>query len=118
MTAPKPTANRTCRACRRPVIAARTEARNRWIALDPVPDPAGNQAAWQDADGSWRTRQLGKDEKPWDWERRFMPHVAACPGRRPEPEAPPPLPPNVIKFDPARKRAGSTGTAPGRPLRR
>jgi hypothetical protein len=108
VTAPKPTAkpqpNRTCRACSQPVIGARTEARSKWIALDPIPDPKGNQAAFQDSDGTWKTRQLGKGERPWDWETVLMPHVATCPKQPPEPVKPPPLPPNVIKFDPARRR--------------
>lgn len=59
-----------------------------------------------DSDGTWKTRQLAKDEKPWDWETVFMPHVATCPKQPPGPASPPPLPPNVIKFDPARRRGG------------
>jgi hypothetical protein len=88
VTAPKPTAkpqpNRTCRACKRPVIGARTEARSKWIALDPEPDPKGNQAAFQDSDGTWKTRQLGKGERPWDWETVLMPpcgHLQAAGSR-------------------------------------
>ena len=84
------------------MIAARTEARNRWIALDPEPDAAGNQAAWQDGDGTWRTRQLGKEDKPWDFEKRFMPHVATC---KPEEAAVAPIKPrpqNVVLISDAR----------------
>lgn len=100
-------ANRTCRLCLRPVIAARTEARNRWIALDPEPDPKGNQAAWQDSDGTWRTRQVGAaSEPPWGWETVYMPHVATCPGRQ-EPEKPPPPPGNVIQISRARWKQGA-----------
>ncbi len=64
--------------CGKPLLWARTE-RNRWIPLDPDPNPDGNQAAWQDSDGTWKTRQIGKNsDPPWGFERMFMPHVASC----------------------------------------
>jgi hypothetical protein len=67
-----------CRRCRQPVLPARTE-RGRRIALDPEPDPGGNQAAFQDSDGTWKTRQFGPgSDPPWDWETVYMPHVATC----------------------------------------
>ena len=84
---------------------ARTE-RNRWIALDPDPDPKGNQAAWQDSDGIWKTRQIGPktgpDDKPWDFEKPHMPHVATC--RPQEAEVAPikALPQNVTPISAAR----------------
>jgi hypothetical protein len=83
-----------CRRCQKPVLPARTE-RGKWIALDPKPDPKGNQAAWQDSDGTWKTRQLSPgSDPPWNWERVHMPHVATC---KPEAVVPlkPALPPNV-----------------------
>lgn len=101
MTAP--TSPQPCRRCRKPVVWARTE-RNKWIALDPKPDPNGNQAAWQDSDGIWKTRQIspnaGANDKPWDFEKPYMPHVATC-----KPEAavvPIKPPPNVIPISAAR----------------
>jgi hypothetical protein len=86
------------------VIAARTEARNRWIALDPEPDEGGNQAAWQDGDGTWRTRQLGREDAPWDFEKRFMPHLPATTCKPLEAAVVPlnPPPPNVIPISAAR----------------
>lgn len=98
-----PSSPQPCRRCRKPVLWARTE-RNRWIALDPDPDPKGNQAAWQDSDGIWKTRQIspnaGPNDKPWTFEKPYMPHVAAC---KPEPAAVPAKPPpNVIPISAAR----------------
>lgn len=94
--------NGRCRACLELVIWARTEPRNRWFALDPKPDPKGNQAAWQDSDGLWRTRQLTEGGEPlWGFETVHMPHVATCEKQRPKPE-PPPLPPNVTPISAAR----------------
>jgi hypothetical protein len=99
-------ANGSCRACLVPVIWARTE-RARWLALNPKPDPGGNQAAWKDSDGTWKTRQLSEASEPqWDFEGLFRPHVATCEKRKPPPE-PAPLPPNVIPF----KRPADRGVA-------
>lgn len=106
-------ANGRCRACLKPVIWARTEPRNRWFPLDPKPDPKGNQAAWQDSDGLWRTRQVTEGgEPPWGFETLYMPHVAACEKRKPEPAVPPRLPPNVTPISAARSLQG--GKRPGR----
>lgn len=100
-------ANGRCRACLEPVIWARTEPRNRWFALDPKPDPGGNQAAWKDSDDTWRTRQLGGSAEPlWGFEAVYMPHVATCEKRQPKPQPPPP-PENVIAISPARWRQGA-----------
>ena len=103
-------ANGRCRACLSLVIWARTE-RNRWLALNPKPDPAGNQAAWRDSDGTWRTRQISENaEQRWGFEQVFMPHIATCEKQRPKPE-PPPLPPNVIPISRApSKRAAQPST--------
>jgi hypothetical protein len=82
---------------------AKTE-RGKWIALDPAPDPKGNQAAWEDSDGTWKTRQLSAaSDPPWGWERVYMPHVATttC---KPQAAAPVKagLPPNVTPITAAR----------------
>lgn len=106
MSVPAP--NGRCRRCQRPVIVARTELRQRWFALDPRPDPEGNQVAWQDSDGTWRTRQLSPGaDAPWGYERVFMPHVATCPAQQ-EPDKPRPLPPNVIPITQAASRRHGT----------
>ena len=108
MTAPA--SPQPCRRCRKPVVWARTE-RNKWIALDPDPDPNGNQAAWQDSDGIWKTRQIspnaGPNDQPWTWEKPYMPHVptTTC---KPEEAAVVPIkpPPNVIPISAARSIRG------------
>ena len=94
-------ANGYCRRCLKPVIWARTEAHNRPLPLDPVPDEAGNQAVFRDPNEVWRTRQLTGDDRPYSFETRYMPHVATC--------SPPatltagrPLPPNVTPISVAR----------------
>jgi hypothetical protein len=95
---------RACRRCLRPVLWARTE-RGKWTVLDPKPDPKGNQAAWEDSDGTWKTRQVGPgSDPPWNWERVYMPHAASC---KPQaPPAPPALPPNVTPITAAPSRRG------------
>jgi hypothetical protein len=92
-----------CLRCQKTVLWAKTE-RGKWMALDPEPDPKGNQAAWKDSDGTWKTRQIGKDNPPWGFEKVHMPHVATC-----KPEAAvvpikPTLPKNVIPIGAARSR--------------
>ena len=92
-----------CRRCQKPVLPARTE-RGKWIALDPKPDPKGNQAAWEDSDGTWKTRQLSPaSDPPWGFEKVHMPHVATC---KPQEAVVParPLPPNVTPIGAARSR--------------
>jgi hypothetical protein len=94
-------ANGRCRACLEPVIYARTELRSRWFPLNPEPDPAGNQAAWQDSDGIWKTRQLTEKSDPkWGFETVFMPHVATCEREKERraraKEAKRPVPANVV----------------------
>jgi len=96
-----------CSACRQPVVWAFT-AKGKRLALNPDPDPAGNQAAYRDHRPTWLTRQLKDGEEPFTWERRHMPHVATCTGlqRRTAPRAPQVpavLPPNVIPITSARK---------------
>jgi hypothetical protein len=95
-----------CFDCRRPVVWAVTVNGKR-LALNPDPDADGNQAAYREGTpaGAWHTRQLGKDQEPLAYERRYMPHVATCP-RRQQPAKPAPLPPNVIPITRARSRRG------------
>ena len=71
----------TCGLCRAPVLWALTANRKR-IPLDPEPDPDGNQAAYRDGTGGWRTRQLGEGQEPAGYERRMMPHFATCTKRQ------------------------------------
>lgn len=95
-----PSLPRYCPDCQQPLRWAVTAANSKRIALDPEPDPEGNQAAYPDEVGTLRTRQLRKDEKPLGYERRYMPHVASCPAKRP----PAPLPANVIPINRNRTR--------------
>ena len=93
---------------------ARTE-RGRLIALDPDPDPGGNQAAFKDSDGIWKTRQFGPaSEPPWGFETVYMPHVATC-----SPTAAPvipvaSLPKNVTPITAARSVRSGKRTPAGR----
>lgn len=89
-----------CRDCLQPVLLARTEAHGRLFALDPEPDPNGNQAVMQPPAGPLQTRQLGKDDPPRPYETVYMPHVATCAGRKPnKPRVPAALPSNVIPIN-------------------
>lgn len=102
-----------CGKCQRQVLWAKTE-RGKWIPLDPAPDPKGNQAAWQDSDGTWKTRQVGPaSDPPWDWEKPFMPHAATC---KPEAAVVParPRPANVTPITAARSLRGGRRTPAGR----
>ena len=71
--------------CGARVILAATAGRRQ--ALDWVPDPQGNVAAYHDALGTWRVRILEPGEEPLHPERRYQLHVASCP-RRPPPGIP------------------------------
>lgn len=103
-------ATATCRQCLRGIVWART-VRGRPLALDPSPDARGNQAAYRDAAGTWRTRQLKQGEEPAAYERRMMPHPATCTGHReqlPSSQLPPrQLPDNVIPITRAARRRRS-----------
>ncbi|MEU8278199.1 hypothetical protein ACFYOK_37470 [Microbispora bryophytorum] len=112
---PAPSELRPCRDCQTPILWTTTVA-NKRLAVDPVPDETGNQACYRDPFGTWRSRSLnGADARtPADWEARFVPHVATCSRRPPVQTALPAMPPNVIRFDPARRRT----TPPTRPTRR
>lgn len=93
-----------CGSCLKRVIWAFTQ-NGKLLALDPQPDPEGNQAAYRDHRPAWLTRQLKAGEEPFGWERRYMPHVATCAGpqQRRAPKAPAELPANVIPITRGRK---------------
>ncbi len=96
-----------CLRCQAAVLWAKTE-RGKWLPLDPEPDPKGNQAAWQDSDGTWKTRQLSpKSDPPWGWESVYMPHVPSttC---KPQPAVVPARPANVTPITAARSIRGGT----------
>lgn len=85
--------------CGQRLLWART-VNNRSVALNPVQDPDGNQAAYRDGTGTWLTRQLKDGEEPYGYERRLMPHVATCPREKERREqakqAKQPVPENVV----------------------
>jgi hypothetical protein len=110
------TSRYACLGCRQPVMWAVT-ANSKRLALNPTPDPAGNQAAYKDGAGILRTRQLKDGQDPLAYERRYMPHVATC-GKTPVRGTPAPkvLPPNVIPISRApSKRSPRTSGHPRRP---
>ena len=105
-----------CLRCQRTVLWAKTE-RGKWIALDPKPDPKGNQAAWEDSDGTWKTRQLSaKSDPPWGWEKVYMPHVPTTTCKPQEAAVVPikPLPANVTPITAARSARDGRRTPAGR----
>lgn len=71
-----------CGECLEPVTWAWTALGKR-LPLNPAPDPDGNAAAYRDGTGRWCARILRKNEQPLGYERRYMPHFATCPARRP-----------------------------------
>lgn len=93
-----------CGLCGRPFVWARTEANNKPIPLNPLPDPGGNQAAYRHGTGAWLTRQLKEGEEPYTHEKRYNTHFATCSKRQEQPAAVMPLPANVIPISAARKR--------------
>ena len=72
----------------------------------PGPGPEGKPGRLAGLDGIWKTRQIGPktgpDDKPWDFEKPYMPHVATC--RPQEAEVAPikALPQNVTPISAAR----------------
>ncbi|WP_344897925.1 hypothetical protein, partial [Nonomuraea antimicrobica] len=68
--------------CGELVLMSTTEHGNP-MPLQPKPDPTGNQAAYKDGLGRWRSRSLtGRDaRRPEHLEETFRPHVADCPNR-------------------------------------
>ncbi|MCM1976816.1 hypothetical protein [Streptomyces sp. G1] len=72
----------TCDACDRRVLYALTTKHRKIIAIDPAPDPTGNQAV-SVKDATYWTRQLSTD-RPVPEEREILrrPHHATCPAAR------------------------------------
>ena len=101
----------TCGRCGALIRWALTAAGKRQ-PLDAQPSELGNIGARLDHLQVWRARVVAGDERLGPLEYRFMPHAATC--------APPPSParqlpliapeqmPNVLKFDPARRRRRRT----------
>lgn len=115
---PTPSELRPCPDCFRPILWTATVA-NKRLAVDPAPDPDGNQACYRAAPRLWVSRSLdGADARPpAAWEERYRPHVASCTGRRAVQEplpgvTPKDTPPNVIRLDP--RRRGRSGRRKGR----
>lgn len=80
---PSPTAGRTgpgrCPDCERAVIWCLTTRHQKRIAIDPNPDPTGNQAV-SVRDTTYWARQLSGDRpNVEDREVLRQPHVASCP---------------------------------------
>lgn len=63
--------------CARTILWAKTELA-RPMPLDPEPNEAGNVAAYKNHAGNWYARVLRKDEQPYPYEARYMPHFATC----------------------------------------
>lgn len=98
---------RRCPVCEEPVLWTVTRTGRR-MAVDPRPDEKGNQACHRGSLGAWQSRSLtAADAQPVQaYEYQCMPHVATCkPKTREAPAAP--LPPNVIRLDPAKRRSRS-----------
>ena len=70
-----------------PTLPTTTRHGNK-LAVDPAPHPAGNQAVYRDATGTWASRSLTSHAAlpPAPWEHTYMPHVATC--ARPAPLQP------------------------------
>ena len=94
----------TCRTCDARLLWALT-VHGKLMPLDEHPDDAGNQAAYRDGTGGWRTRHLKTGEEPLRHEKRYMPHMATC-GKPPQAAVMPlrPLPANVVPITAARSR--------------
>ncbi|GAA3027611.1 hypothetical protein [Streptosporangium longisporum] len=92
---PPPSALRSCDDCSALILWTVT-VHNRRMAVDSVPDEAGNQAVYRDG-LAWRSRSLdGVDAPPKrPWESLHKPHVATCgevrpaQGQAPAPKDPP-----------------------------
>lgn len=68
---------RPCRGCGRPILWT-TTVRDRRLPVDPVPDPAGNQAVYRDGLGVWRSRVPTRELPVAPFEQLHMPHMATC----------------------------------------
>jgi hypothetical protein len=76
---------RPCRSGCGQLVAWAVTAASKRQPLNPVPDPAGNTAAYVDGRGTIRARGLKAGEVPDGWERRYVPHAATC-TRPPKPK--------------------------------
>ncbi|MFD5251307.1 hypothetical protein ACFWM5_00490 [Streptomyces bobili] len=70
----------TCEDCHERVLWCLTEANRRRIAIDPDPDPTGNQAVRIGTDGTYWARQLSRT-RPHVEQREILrrPHFSSCP---------------------------------------
>ena len=65
------------------------------MPINPIPDPAGNVAAWQVAPGRWYGEVLtvkNRDEHASAGHRAYVAHWAECPDQRPRKREPEPEP--------------------------
>ncbi|QQM44984.1 hypothetical protein [Streptomyces liliifuscus] len=77
-----------CPRCLEAVIWCVTDANRVTQAVDPKPDPAGNQAVRIDRVGRYLVRQLSNDRPSLEGsEKLHKPHVATCPVPAPKPAA-------------------------------
>lgn len=77
---PEPvTTTKPCSYCRKPILWTVTTA-GRPLAVNPDPDPTGNQAVYRDGAGTLKSRGLSADRPGLDHlEWRAVPHIATCP---------------------------------------
>ena len=92
-----------CTRCGHEVLWTTTDAGKR-LAVDPVPDEAGNTAAYRDGTGTWRSRRPTEELPVMAWERMYMPHVTTCKAVAPK-KKPPELPPGVTDLTAYRRNA-------------
>jgi hypothetical protein len=108
-----------CPDCRKPVLWTRTlpgatTAGGKRLAVDPVPDAAGNTAVRRDGTTAWVSRRVTEQQPLMGYERLHKPHVATCPAQQPQlplqatdtPSRPRQgaLPEGVIRLDDRRRR--------------
>ncbi|MDH2425750.1 hypothetical protein [Sphaerisporangium sp. TRM90804] len=103
---PLPRELRACRDCGKAVLITVTRL-GRYLLVDPRPDDRGNQACYRAEPRTWHSRSLDAAGAlpPAAWEHRYVPHVATCTPPARQEALPIPLPPNVTRLDPKRRRA-------------
>jgi hypothetical protein len=72
-----------CPACGASIRWTVTEARKR-LAVDAVPNPAGNTAVSRDGRGTWLSRRPTEELPLAPYEKLHMPHPATCKARQEE----------------------------------
>jgi hypothetical protein len=92
-----------CARCGVEVLWTVTDAGKR-MAVNPVPDEAGNTAVYRDGTGTWRSRRPTEELPAMAWERIHMPHVATCKAAAPR-KKPAELPPGVTDLTAYRRKA-------------